>query len=126
MGAWGEGPYDNDLAADAFGDFCAETKLSDHVNEMLDHKHYEVQRAGAFLLEQLGHVYVYDICKLEDDISYAIAKLEDILDDERWLDSWGDRTAIENQIVVQIQNLQANYPRHPAKPIEKAVAHWRK
>jgi hypothetical protein len=126
MGAWGEGPYDNDSAADAFSVFCDETNLSIRINDMLNHEHYEVQRADAYILEGLGRVYVYDIDKIEDDLSYAITKLQDMLDDDLWLDGWDSRTAIEEEIQVQIDNLTENYPAHPSTPLEEAIDQWRK
>jgi Domain of unknown function (DUF4259) len=64
MGAWGNLPWDNDGAADWFGDLFDRTKLAKHIEDALkldvDESHEEIRAAAAVLL-LFGHVYVWPL-----------------------------------------------------------------
>ena len=82
MGAWGKAPWDNDDAADWFGDLFAATKLADRVEttlKMEDVEEYAGRiRAAAYLLVALGRVYVWPVTDLDRHLRLAIEKLEAI------------------------------------------------
>jgi hypothetical protein len=81
MGAWGEAPWDNDSAADWFGDLFDATKLADRVEKTLkgdvEDAHEEI-RAAAYLLVALGRVYIWPVKELDRHLELAIGKLEQI------------------------------------------------
>jgi hypothetical protein len=82
MGAWGSAAWDNDDAADWFGDLFAATKLAARVEKTLKKKDVEEYagqiRAAAYLLVALGRVYVWPIDDLDRHLRLAIEKLEAI------------------------------------------------
>jgi hypothetical protein len=81
MGAWATAAWDNDVAADWFGDMFDATGLAKHVEETLqqdvEDSHEEI-RAAAYMLVALGRVYVWPIDDLDSHLALAIAKLEEI------------------------------------------------
>src|SRR6185295_9751279 len=81
MGAWGVAPWDNDAAADWYGDMFDTTGLASHVERALDQdpeESHEEIRAAAYLLVALGRVYVWPVAALDRHLALAIAKLEAI------------------------------------------------
>jgi len=119
MGAWGEDAYENDTAGDWFDYTFEKAKLSWHVQKALNSDYVEEQRAAAYLLEHLGKVYIYPTDELEKHLALAIIRLEDLLDDEEWIDSWRSKIRIKRAVQKQIKNLEDNYPAHPQIPLEK-------
>lgn len=87
MGAWGEGPIDNDTAADWFSSL-KNTGIYALIEEGLRSSNYDEIRAAAFLLERIGINYVYDIDLLDRDKDLAREALKRILKDEEWLGTW--------------------------------------
>jgi hypothetical protein len=87
MGAWGTAAWDNDDAADWFGDLFAATKLAQRVEKALKAKDVEEYagkiRAAAYMLVALGRVYIWPVDDLDRHLRLAIEKLEAIskLDD---------------------------------------------
>src|SRR4051812_22395379 len=82
MGAWGKAPWDNDDAADWFGELFSATKLAACVEKTLKKKDVEEYagqiRAAAYVLIALGRVYVWPIDDLDRHLRLAIEKLEAI------------------------------------------------
>ena len=81
MGAWGKLPWENDGAADWFGDLFDKTKLAIEVEDTLKlHAatyHQEI-RAAASVLLSLGRVYVWPIRDLQRHLALAAEKLEEV------------------------------------------------
>lgn len=82
MGTWGLRPFDNDTAADWFGDLWDEVPLPKRVEKTLQQEveefnHDEI-RAAAYVLIQLGHVYVWPIHDLEHHLELAVSKLKEV------------------------------------------------
>src|SRR5262245_47461362 len=81
MGSWGSSAWDNDGAADWFGELFDEIGLADRVEQTLqldvDEYHQEV-RAAANLLVAIGRVYIWPIDSLERHLELAIGQLEKI------------------------------------------------
>jgi hypothetical protein len=82
MGAWGDQPWDNDDAADWFGELFAATKLAARVEKTLNTKDIEEYagriRAAAYVLLALGRVYIWPVDDLDRHLRLAIEKLEAI------------------------------------------------
>lgn len=81
MGAWGNLPWDNDGAADWFGDLFDRTNLAKHVEDALkldvNESHEEIRAAAAVLL-LFGHVYVWPLTDLDRQLTLAANRLEQI------------------------------------------------
>jgi hypothetical protein len=79
MGTRDDKPWDNDTAADWFGDLFDAIKLREKVRQTLEldvEDHHEEIRAAASLLMFLGRTYVWPIDHIDDDLQLAITKLE--------------------------------------------------
>src|SRR5688500_7094490 len=81
MGTWGHLPWDNDSAADWFGDTFEKSKLAQRVEEALklsvDDSADEIRAAAAVVL-LLGHIYVWPIKDLDRHLALAADRLEEI------------------------------------------------
>lgn len=82
MGAWGTAAWDNDDAADWFGELFTSTKLAQRVEKALKTKDVEEYagkiRAAAYMLVVLGRVYIWPVEDLDRHLRLAIEKLEAI------------------------------------------------
>lgn len=94
MGAWGEGPLDNDRVADWMHDLFTGTRFAERVAEALDSGDPDRVRGAAWLVAVLGQVYVWPIDRLDADRARARRALEALRADEDWLAGWGDRDAV--------------------------------
>jgi hypothetical protein len=101
MGAWGTEAWENDGAADWFGDTFEATGLARHVEETLsgdpEDDHEEI-RAAAYLLVALGRVYIWPVEDLDRHLALAINKLEAIR--ELYKDADGFVAAIDAELAV--------------------------
>jgi hypothetical protein len=81
MGAWGTAAWENDRAADWFGDTFDVTGLAKRVEEALsgdpEDDHEEI-RAAVYMLATLGRVYIWPVHDLDRHLALAISKLEAI------------------------------------------------
>jgi hypothetical protein len=81
MGMWALEPWDNDAAADWYGDLMDKTKLRDEwlkgINEDPAESPDIVRAAGA-LFVMLGRVYVWPIKSFDADLENAIAALSKV------------------------------------------------
>jgi hypothetical protein len=85
MGMWGIEPWDNDGAADWFGDFMDATKIREHWIKTItldDEDSFEEIRAAIWIFIQLGRVYVWPIDELESDLVLAINACNVVLGNE--------------------------------------------
>ncbi|MFZ6798440.1 DUF4259 domain-containing protein [Undibacterium sp. Di24W] len=83
MGAWGVKAWDNDGAADWFGDIFDETRLAERVEQtlMLDvEDHYEEIRAAAYLIRLLGRTYIWPVDDIDRHRALAADRLQAIVD----------------------------------------------
>ncbi|WP_206026375.1 hypothetical protein [Roseimicrobium sp. ORNL1] len=105
MGDWGNLPWDNDSAADWFGDLFDETKLANRVEATLklDAKDSpEEVRAAAAMVLLLGHTYVWPIDKLDEHLTLAADRLEEILK----LGIYSEAPDLEETMRLEIQELR--------------------
>ena len=98
MGTWGNAAWDNDDAADWFGDLFAASKLATRVEKTLKKKDVEEYageiRAAAYMLVALGRVYIWPVEDLDRHLRLAIKKLEAI----HALDDYQDDPTIASEI----------------------------
>jgi hypothetical protein len=81
MGMWAYAPWDNDGAADWYGDLMDRTKLREAWLEGIGQDPADspdVVRAAAALFVMLGRVYVWPIKNFDEDLERAIAALTGI------------------------------------------------
>lgn len=81
MGCWGVKPYENDSAADWFGDLWDEfplpAKVEQTLNLDLEESHEEI-RAAVHLLLQLGKTYIWPVDSIDHHCDLAVRRLEEI------------------------------------------------
>jgi len=111
MGAWGTTPWDNDDAADWYGDLFDATGLAKRVEEALNRDPEVVWdamviRAAAFLLVQLGRVYIWPVDELDRHLALAIRKLEAVRELEEFKEAEGFVEAIDAELAVLRSRLQ--------------------
>lgn len=108
MGAWGVKAWDNDTAADWFGDTLE--PVAEEVEKLLrlpvDRSHYDKYRAAAWLLIKIGQNFVYNIDFLEEHLSELLARLQTIRADKEWINTWRNEDNIIKEIDKQIALIQ--------------------
>lgn len=116
MGAWGYAPWDDDSAADWFGDLFEEIPLAKKVEETLnlDPEEYAVEiRAAASLLIMLGRTYVWPIGDIDRHLQLAIAQMEKV--QAVFQDEPEFAGAVADEIAV-LKSRQANVKDAPVIP----------
>jgi hypothetical protein len=89
---WGNKPWDNDRAADWFAKLMENTKLPAEVRQTLqlsseenyDEENTPLLRAAIYCILQFGHVYVWPVNDLENDLKLAIEAAGKVLEDEEY------------------------------------------
>jgi hypothetical protein len=108
MGAWGKEPWDNDGAADWYGELFDATGLAKRVEKALqgdpDDSHEEI-RAAAYVLISLGRNYIWPVDELDRHLQLAISKLEAVRDLEIYEDADFTET-IEGEIAALRERLR--------------------
>jgi HEAT repeat protein len=106
MGAWGSAAWDNDLAADWFGELFGATKLARRVEKTLKHSDIEEYapeiRAAAYMLVALGRNYVWPVEDFDRHLRLAISKLEVI----RGLADYEGEPSINAEIAILRSRLE--------------------
>lgn len=115
MGAWGKLPWDNDGAADWFGDLFDKTKLAKEVEDTLkldaQDSHEEI-RAAASVLLFLGRVYIWPI----HDLDRHLALAADRLDEVSRVDVIAESPEFVEEIRGEIQELRSRIKKPSASP----------
>lgn len=78
MGMWAYAPWDNDEAADWFGDLMDQTKIREAWLEGIRQDPIDspgVVRAAGALFLMLGRVYIWPIQTFDEDLELAISSL---------------------------------------------------
>jgi hypothetical protein len=111
MGDWGFKPWDNDCAADWYGEFFEKTRLATYVEETLNQDinsgYPDEIRAAAFVLTQLGHIFIWPGENLAGHLKLAIEKLEAIRKLEDFQEIEGYVSEINNEIAELRARLQS-------------------
>ncbi|MFQ6308781.1 hypothetical protein [Lysobacter capsici] len=103
MGDWSLAAEDNDAAADWYGHLFDSTRLAAHVEEALNRdpdSEPDVIRAAAFVLVQLGRVYIWPVDEMDRHLKLAIQKLEAIRELEEFQEVDGLVAEIDNEISI--------------------------
>jgi hypothetical protein len=103
MGMWGYDPWDNDEAADWFGDLFDTTKLRDRWLDGIQadpEDDGETVRAAAFVFIQFGRVYVWPQATLDSDRATTIAALTSIRNSDRFSEAPELVEAIDREIAA--------------------------
>jgi len=85
MGMWNFKPWENDSAADWYGDFVDSTDIRKHWLEGINLDPIDDAdevRAAASIFIMLGRVYIWPIDHLDNDLELAIKQLEGTLESE--------------------------------------------
>lgn len=86
MGAWGYGPFDNDSAMDFVSLFVNSKELIKLVKQK-DPDPNELRAAAAIII-QLHKIQ--DLWFDQEDIDKLIGRLEDVINDDEWFETWRD------------------------------------
>ena len=110
MGTWGVAAWDNDGAADWYGDLFQVTKLATRVEKVLKKKdveewHEEI-RAAAYLLVALGRPFIWPVDVLDQHLQLAIDRLEEIKGLEEFEGGGDFGAAIDEEIAILRSRLQ--------------------
>ena len=121
MGTWGWCAWDNDPAADWFGDLFHQVPLRRAVVAKLSEAVTEdnAEEVPAALLVLLGRTYVWPVEHLDADLGQAIGKLTALLDLFPYSESEESRAAV----TAEIDLLQARL-RGSDKPANFAAIRW--
>jgi hypothetical protein len=109
MGDWGVAAWDNDSAADWYGGLFTKTDLAAHVEEALNRdpdSEPDVIRAAAFVLVQLGRVYIWPVNELDRHLKLAVQQLEIIREQEEMQEVDGLMSEIDNEISILRSRIQ--------------------
>jgi hypothetical protein len=120
LGAWDRSPWDNDSAADWFGDLFDTIPLAQKVEETLNlepQEHHEEIRAAAAILIMLGRRYIWPISELDRHLQLAISRLEQLreiyigLGGAAWGEALDDEIAVLQSRLAYAPESQATQPR---------------
>ncbi|HET7490125.1 MAG TPA: hypothetical protein VFJ85_19530 [Acidimicrobiales bacterium] len=107
MGTWGFDPWDNDSAADWFGELWDDTPIVDRVLEGLRSGGGHEMLAALWLCTQLCRVYVWPVYRLDETLDAAIAAADQLLagaDENGLVELWSDADV---DIVTQIKGYRS-------------------
>jgi len=113
MGMWDIKPWDNDEAADWYGDLMDKTGLRAHwlegINSHLTDEADTVRAAvGLFLM--LGRVYIWPIDNYDEDLEVTIIKAECLLD----VPEYSESPELLAQLQLEVEELRSR--RKTAEP----------
>lgn len=109
MGYWDYKPWDNDEGADWFIEFMDKTQLCKFVESSLNadvKENAATVRAAASVLIMLGRNYVWDVETIDQHLTLAIQKLQEILD----VSDLGEDENIRKSIEYEIKVLKGRFP----------------
>jgi len=90
MGMWAFAPWDNDEAADWFGDFMDNSQIRQEWLKGINADPQDspgIVRAAASVFVMLGRVYVWPIKTFDQDLELAIASLQRVVEVGEYEDS---------------------------------------
>ena len=116
MGMWAFAPWDNDEAADWYGDLMDRTKLRDAwldgINEDPTDSPGVVRAAGA-LFVMLGRVYIWPINTFDEDLERTIAALSRVLESDEYQEA-PELIALIDQEIEELKSRR--------KPSDKTIS----
>jgi hypothetical protein len=103
MGCWGIEPYENDCAADWFGEFFDKFNILPFIEETLKKKpeyYFEEIRVAAYIIIKLGHNYVWPVDDINRFTILAVERLEAIKKVDEILESREITDKINKEIAI--------------------------
>jgi len=124
MGMWAEKPWDNDSAADWYGDLMDDTNLRKNwlvgINKNpLDQP--DVVRAAASLFLMLGRVYIWPINDYDQDLDLAIKQLKKVAE----YDEYQDVPELMEMILGEIEELESRIKKSTATSLIPKKTWWK-
>jgi hypothetical protein len=119
MGMWDFAPWDNDTAADWFGDLMDRTKLRAEWLKGIDadsEESPEIVRAAGALFVMLGRVYVWPIDSYDDDLERAIRAMSRLVT----CPEFEEAPELVEAVRVEIAELESR--RRPKDPQTKHIS----
>ena len=116
MGAWGHAPWDDDSAADWFGDFFDEFPITSKVEQALNLDPDECAaeiRAAAAMLIMLGRTYIWPIDDIDRHLRLAITQMEKVR--AAYAEEPEFASAVDAEIAI-LRSRQGNKPDNPVLP----------
>jgi len=121
MGSWGVKPFENDAAADWFGDlwdeFPVPAKVEEALNLDLDDAHEEV-RAAAHILVQLGETFIWPVDSIDRHCDLAVRRLTEIKAMEEY-EGEDFQSEIQKEIEILRARISPKFTPPAAKPKKK-------
>jgi len=127
MGMWAFEPWDNDEAADWFGDFMDSTRLRDEWLKGINADPVDspgVVRAAAALFVMLGRVYVWPIKSFDQDLELTIARLSALVEGGEYAEPPELAVTIEQE-VAELKSRRKPSDSPSAAPSESSKPWWK-
>lgn len=126
---WALAPWDNDEAADWYGDLMGETKLRQAWLKGISEDPSgspEVVRAAGVLFVMLGRVYVWPIDSFDQDLELAITAMSKVADCAEFQEA----PELKSLITTEIEELKSrrrkpDEPKSNAPPAAQTKPWWR-
>ena len=124
MGMWDFKPWDNDGAADWFGDFMDNTEFRKHWIEGINQNPIDDPdevRAAASLFVMLGRVYVWPIDQYDDDLELAIRQLKKTMESEKYK----ELPELIELILSEVHELESRQEKTESEPGASSKPWWK-
>jgi len=125
MGMWAYKPWDNDEAADWFGDFMDRTQLRKEWLNGINADPVEspgAVRAAAALFVMLGRVYVWPIGTFDRDLELTITRLSALVEAGEYAEPPELVAAIEQEVAELKSRRKPS--RSPSEPPSESSRPW--
>ncbi len=103
MGAWGHKTFENDSACDFMSHIESPIKKLIKKKHLNTYEYDDVRAAAEIIIRLSGHDYNFDD---EEIIDPLIEKLEFILSNKDWINTWEKSSSIKRYINLQIKALK--------------------
>ncbi|WP_458689488.1 hypothetical protein [Nocardia tengchongensis] len=111
MGAWASAPWQNDAAADWFGDVFEGIDIDARIDDAFEHDDdYDRARAACYLLAVLGHGTVWpgDLERLDGHLERGVELLTEMIEPEsEFRELWEDDPEVIEAVRAEIAELAA-------------------
>lgn len=121
MSTWGHLPWENDSAADWFGDTFDQTKLAQRVEDTLNldvEDSADEIRAAAAVLLLLGHTFVWPVKEIDRHLALAADRLSEIKESG----IYDEAPEIVASLDAEIQELRRRIKESPPLPQQQTTA----
>jgi hypothetical protein len=108
MGAWGEGPFENDDAGDFWYNIRETEKPLKYLEKTLNDNRqgYENERRAAAAFIQF--LLRFDRRSLQRLRKVALQSLRELKSDEGFIETWRDEAAVKRELNKEIRNLNGS------------------